>query len=214
MSFYFPEGSVIYVSPTFGAAIPVNPVTNAVDALCTANGHGLVDNDEVLYLPTGWEDANNSVFRVDQQDANTFKLLGLDTTDLTRFPAGQGVGTVQKISGWLALPQVLDIQSQGGDARFTPVGLLASRNDISIPTGFNPANMQVTMAHDPNLAAYKSIVAISRKSQPVAVKMVIGGGATIYGYGFISVSEVPQLQRQQVNRVTAGLSINGRIIGY
>src|SRR5438067_1343798 len=82
-------------------------LTNANPALATSASHGYVDNDEVLVL-SGWEDATNQVLRVDQQDVNTFTLLGLDTTNTRFFPTGSGIGTAQKIGTWVQIPQVLN----------------------------------------------------------------------------------------------------------
>jgi hypothetical protein len=48
----------------------------------------------------------------------------------------------------------------------------------------------------------------------VATKIVLGGGATMYGYGHISVSEVPQLNKGQVNQVSAAFTLLGRPISY
>lgn len=212
--FYFPEGSKIYFSSTFAAPLTVSAATNANPAQATSTGHALVDLDEVLYTANGWEDATNSVFRIDQQTANAFDFLGLDSSNTTFYPPGGGVGTVRKISNWLEMPQVLNVGSSGGDARLTNIELLAARNSIAVPTGFNPIQQTITMAHDPALANYKAMVALSRVLAPVAFKWAIGGGAVSYSYGYMSVSEVPILNRNQVNQVTAQISVIGRNISY
>lgn len=213
MAFYFPEGTKLYFSSTLASALTVSAVSNANPAQATSAGHGLVDLDEVLFT-SGWEDATNSVYRVDQQTANTFDFSGLDATNTTFYPAGGGVGTVRKVSNWLEMPQVLDYNTSGGDARLTNVELLASRNGIAVPTGFNPTSINITMAHDPALANYQSMVGLSRTLAPCAFKFVIGGGAVSYGYGYMSVSETPQVARNQVNRVSASLALLGRQISY
>ena len=43
---------------------------------------------------------------------------------------------------------------------------------------------------------------------------MLSGGATAYGYGYMSVSEVPALNRNQANTVTAAISMLGRMISY
>jgi len=58
------------------------------------------------------------------------------------------------------------------------------------------------------------MLAISRKLSKVAFKMVLSGGATTYGYGYMSVSESPSLNVNQANQVTAALSLLGRSISY
>ena len=213
MAYYFPEGSKIYFSSTFAGAKTVSGVTNADPAVATSTSHGYVDDDEVLFT-SGWEDATDSVYMVDQQSADTFKLLGLNTADTTWFSAGAGTGTAQKISSWVEVPQLLGITSQGGDARFTTVEPLAKRNAINVPTGFNPTSINLTLAHDPANANYQAMQTVARSLTKIAFKLVLSGGATAYGYGYMNVNEMPSLNRNQVNSVAASISLLGRMVSY
>jgi hypothetical protein len=213
MAYYFPEGSKFYFSSTFAAAKDVTIVSNANPALATAIAHGYSDNDPVLFT-SGWEDATDSVYQVDQQSVDTVDIDGLNSSDTTWFAAGAGVGTMQKISSWVEIPQILNIDTTGGDARFTQVEPLAKRNGIAVPTGFNPTQIVLTLGHDPANANYLSMVNISRTLTKVAFKMTIGGGLTGYGYGYLTVSEAPKLARNQANTVQAGISLLGRLITY
>src|SRR3990167_4606285 len=72
IDFYFPEGSKLYYSVTFGAAKTVTAASNANPALLTSVGHGIVDNDVGLFV-SGWEDATNNVYKFDQQSVDTFQ---------------------------------------------------------------------------------------------------------------------------------------------
>lgn len=213
MSFYFPEGSKFYFSKTFGTAKSVTALTNANPAIATSTAHGLVDGNEVL-LTSGWEDATDTVFKVDQLTADTFELEGLNSTDVNFYPAGSGTGDVKLVSTWVEMPQVLGISTQGGDARFTTISPLAKRNDINVPTGFNAMSINVTLGHDPANANYQTMLDISRTLSKVAFKMVLSGGAVAYGYGYMSVSEAPQLNRNQANQVNAAITLLGRFISY
>jgi hypothetical protein len=44
--------------------------------------------------------------------------------------------------------------------------------------------------------------------------MALSGGATSYGYGYLSVSESPSLNVNQANTVQAALTLLGRSISY
>jgi hypothetical protein len=213
MAFYFPEGSAFYFSTTLAAAKTVSAITNANPASATSTSHGYSDNDEVLFT-SGWEDATNSVYRVNQTDANTFELLGLNSTNTTFYAAGAGVGTTEKLSSWTSIPQLLTIATQGGDPRFTTVQLLASRNAINVPTGFNAYSLTLTLAHDPAAANWLTMQNISRTLTKVAMKIALGGGGTIYGYGYMACSEMPSMNANQVNQVTAAVTFLGRPISY
>ena len=213
MSYFFPEGSSQQFSKTFAAAKTIAAISNANPAVATSTGHGYVSGDEIL-LTSGWEDATDTVFKVEVVDANSFRILGLDSSNSNFFPSGGGAGSAQKISGWTSIPQVLTISASGGDARFTDVSPLAKRNAIRIPTGFNATSITLSLAHDAGNANYKTMLGISRSLSKVAFKQVISGGAVTYGYGYLSVSEMPQLNNNQVNTVQAAMTVLGRSISY
>lgn len=213
MAYYFPEGSRFYFSQNFASAVTVTAATNANPTVLTAAAHGLVDNDEFIFS-SGWEDATDMVYRADQLTTGTLSPLGLDTTDTDWYPAGSGTGTIRKVNGWTEVPQVLTIATSGGDPRFTTISPLARRNDINVPTGFNPASMTLTLGHDPANANFQAMQAIGRRLDPVAMKIVLGGGGTMYGYGYLSVSEIPSMNKGQVNQVNAALTMLGRPMAY
>lgn len=212
MAFNFPEGSKFQFSITFASAKTITALSNANPAVATSTAHGYVDDDEFL-LASGWEDATNSVYRADQLTADTFGVKGLNSTNTTFFGAGTGAGSAQKVSGWTDIPQVIGINTQGGDAKFTEVQLLAARNGISLPTGFNSSRIILDLAHDPANANFISMIDISRSFTKCAFR-VTGAGGAAYSYGYMVVSEVPSMQAGQVNKVQATIVALGRIISY
>jgi hypothetical protein len=213
MAYFFPEGSKFYFSQTFASAKTITALTNASPAVATSTAHGYADSDEIL-LTSGWEDATDTVYKVDQLTADTFSLLGLNTVDTNFYAAGTGTGTAQKVSGWTEIPQILTIDSQGGDPRFTEINPIARRNALRVPTGFNATSINMTLGHDPSNANYQTMLDISRSLTKVAFKMVLSGGAVTYGYGYMSVTEAPKLAVNQANQVNAALTLLGRSISY
>lgn len=214
MAYNFPEGTRIYYSATFASAKTVTAVSNATpDAVATSAAHGYVDNDIVLF-DSGWEDADDSLWKVDQTDTNNFKLLGLDSSNTTFYPAGTGIGSTQLVSSWVEIPQVLNVNSSGGDARFGTVEPLARRNAISQWLGFNPVNITLTLGHDPTNATYQAMLALSRIGTKVGIKIVGGSGGVAYAYGQMGASEMPRYQRGQANSVDVAIAVQGRLISY
>lgn len=213
MGYSFPEGSSQQFSQTFASAKTITILTNADPAVATCVGHGLTTTDEIL-LNSGWEDADATVFKATVLTADTFSIEGLDSSDTGFFPAGSGVGTFQKISTWIAMPQVLTIGSSGGDPKFTDVAPLAKRNGIKLPVGFNATSITLSLGHDASNANYKTMVKIGRALKKVAFKQVLNGGAVTYGYGYMSVSEMPKLNNGQVNTVDVAMALLGRSISY
>jgi hypothetical protein len=215
MSFNFPEGTRFYFCSldNFAAAKTITAVSNANPAQATSASHGYVDSDEVLFI-SGWEDATNQILRVDQQDVDHFNFLGLNTTNTRFYPAGSGTGTTQKVGSWVQIPQVTGVQTSGGDPRFTDVQLLASRNALKIPTGFNATTTVISLAHDPADTNWLAMIDISRALTPVGFKMALGGGGTTYAYGYMAVNESPKMNVNQVNTVDASFAFLGRQISY
>jgi hypothetical protein len=213
MAYSLPEGSSQQFSNTLAAAKTITAITNANPAVATCTGHGYTTGDEIM-LSSGWEDATDSVYKIESVDSNSFKILGLDSTNTSFFPAGSGGGSAQKLSAWTAIPQVLTISASGGDARFTDVNPLAKRNGIRIPTGFNATSVTLSLGFDATTPAYKTMVGISRSLSKVAFKQVLSGGSVQYGWGYLNVSEFPKLNNNQVNTVDAALTFLGRTMSY
>jgi hypothetical protein len=205
MSYYFPEGSRVYYSSTFASAKTVTAATNANPTVLTSTAHGYVDGDIFLFS-SGWEDANERVFKADQQSADTFQALGLNTTSTTYFPAGSGTGTTKLVSSWVEMPQVLNLNFTGGEPKFATIEPLASRNPISQFIGFTPVNGTITLGHDPNNATYQAMLDLSRTATFVAFKIVGGSGGVSYGYGQMAVGEMWRMQRGQANAVDVAFS--------
>lgn len=213
MAYSLPEGSSQQFSNTLAAAKTITAITNANPAVATCTAHGYTTGDEIM-LSSGWEDATDSVYKIESVDSNSFKILGLDSTNTSFFPTGSGGGSAQKLSAWTAIPQVLTISASGGDARFTDVNPLAKRNGIRIPTGFNATSVTLSLGFDATTPAYKTMVGISRSLSKVAFKQVLSGGSVQYGWGYLTVSEFPKLNNNQVNTVDAALTFLGRTMSY
>jgi len=211
--YYFPEGSKVYYSVTFATAKTVSAISNASPAVATATSHGYSDADPVL-LASGWEDANDTVFEVDQLSADTFGVLGLDSTDTDWFAAGTGTGEAMKISSWVEVPQLISLTSTGGGPRYGTVDPIGRRNAIKQIIGFEPSSLDLSLGYDAANATQQALNAISRAFTPVAIKIVIPGGGRVYGYGNIAVSEVPQMSKGNAITISGAISVIGRMIGY
>jgi hypothetical protein len=214
MAFSLPDGSKFYLGTTFGAPITVSGISNADPAVATANAHGLAANKEILLL-SGWEDANETVFRVGAApNLNDFKVDGLDSSNTSWFAAGTGGGSAQEVTAWQEITQLIGISASGGDPQYATVELLSRRNAINIPTRFNPTNITLTMADDPTLAGFKALQAATRTLSKRAFKVVLAGGGVGYGYGYVALNEMPSLNKGQVNSVTCTMSLLGKFMRY
>ena len=107
MAMTLPNGSTVFIATEMEAEKPFTGASNAAECVLTATAHGLQNGDYIL-VNSGWGDLNGCVFKVGDVQANTVKLIGIDTTNLTRFPTGSGGGTLQKIQTWQQLLQILE----------------------------------------------------------------------------------------------------------
>lgn len=215
MAYSFADGSRFFIGTELGAAVNVTAITNASPAVLTAT-NTFTAGDEIL-VQSGWDDLTDTVYRPSAFSGNSITLGGplpIDTTDTNFFPPGSGIGTAQKVKTWVEIGQVLNINSSGGDPKFVTIEPLARRNAIQVPVGFNPQSLTLDVGYDPTLPGYQSLVAAARTLQKRPFKFILAGGQTGYGYGYISVSEMPKLQKGQANQVSASIALLGKFVGY
>lgn len=208
-------GSKFFYSTTFGAKKTVSSISNTDPAVATAAAHGFSNGQELLLL-NGWEDAAESIWRAQDVDAGTLELEDLDTSDTEWFPSGTASeGSLQLVSDWQEIGQVLEVSSTGGGRRDITVSPLARRNSIVLPAGFEASGIDFTLGFDPTRVDQKAMDKISRRlSQRVAFKFLIPGGAKLYAYGFLQKSGLPQMASQDVMKVNVSCSFLGMVSTY
>ncbi|MFN4115219.1 MAG: phage tail tube protein [Inhella sp.] len=205
MSYSTLVGAQFFISSGLDGAKNVTAISNAAPPAVTSAAHGYVDNDEVLLL-TGWEEFNESVFRVDQIDAATFTLPGYSSANTDFYPAAGAPGTAQKISSWIPLGQILDISASGGDAQFEELSPFDRRNGIKLPTGFSGSSLEMTLGWDRSRADQQAIQAASRILGKKAFKFVLPGGVYGYAYGTVSASALPSFEKVLKQKVSLTMS--------
>jgi len=212
MAYSTSVGSSFYISQTFASAKTITAASNANPAVLTSVAHGYSDGDEVLFS-SGWELANNTVFKVDQLTADTFELEGLNSTSTDNYAVGSGVGETFKISSWLELPQVIGVSASGGNPRFIDVRPIKLMQGLKLPDGFESSTITFDIGFDPSLSNWDTFMDISRNNTLVAYKYARGTRKT-YGYGYLSIAEQPQLSSGAVDKVQATFTAQGRLISY
>lgn len=208
-----PIGAAFYISQTFASAKTLTIVSNANPALATSTSHGYSDNDEVVFF-SGWDLANNTVVRVDQQSADTFLLTGLNTTSTDTYASGSGIGTTQKISSWIQIPQILSVSTSGGTPRYVDYRFVSAQQGQKLPDGFEASTITFDIGFDPSLSNWDTLLDISQTNTLVAYKYVRGDGAATYGYGYFNMAEQAQIASGAVDKVQATFAAQGRLISY
>lgn len=213
MAYYFPEGTKVFYSNTLAADKNITALTNASPAIATSVAHGFVDADPIL-LASGWEEATETVYEVDQLTADTYGITGLDSSNTSLFAAGTGTGTAKKISNWVEMQQVLNVSAAGGTPKYGTVSPLGSRMDKKFVIGYDAAALDIKVGYDPANAQQTAMQALARVYGKVAVKLVIPGGGRIYGYGNLTASEFPEMSRGNALQISVGIGFDGRAISY
>jgi len=214
MAYYFPPGTKYFYSNTLATAKTVSAVTNANPAVATSTSHGFTDGDPLLFS-SGWQDAANTVFEVDQLTVDTFSFLGLNATDTNIYASGSGVGSVQKVSTWVEIPQILTASTSGGGIKYGTISPLGSRQDTKQPIGFEAIGVDLKLGYDPANATIQAMQALTRVSGKVALKLVLPGGGRVYGYGNIACSEFPEIGgKESPLQISVGIGFDGRAISY
>ncbi|MGL4575546.1 MAG: phage tail tube protein [Burkholderiaceae bacterium] len=214
MAYSYTDGMRVLACSIFDAPKTITAITNAVDAQISAAAHGNLGGDEFL-LESAWGDANNRVFRTGPAPAaGTLNALGLDTSNTTMYSPGGGVpATLKRIAtaNWKEVPLIKSISSSGGDPKFASIDLLASRQEIKIPTGFTAIENTLDLYWDMQHPNYSWMMNISRSTTPVAFKVFVPGAGSIYGYGYMSVGEQPNFTKGEANTVKAAFTFLGQL---
>lgn len=200
MSSMFPNGTQYAISAALLAAIPITALTNANPPVASSTSAPPVDGS-VIVLNSGWSSISDAVAVTSGADtqAKTFKLANLNTLDVGAFPAGLGIGSAQVVSGWVALDQVANVASSGGDQQYYQYQYVedTSGRQRQKPTVKNPLTVTLTQDYDPDKPWYAALIAADRAKKPVVLRATLPSGDTMYYVAFPSFNEVPT---QNVNQ--------------
>jgi hypothetical protein len=213
LAFSIPDGTTIHLGTTFGTPVAVTSISNAATAVATAAGHGFANGD-IIVLKTGWQRANERVFRVAAAASGTFELEGLDTSDTSAFPVGTSGGTAMKVTAFTQVSQIIGISTSGGEQQFATVSPLESDFEIQIPTMYSAQSISMEIGDDPTLAGYQALkkAADARAIRPLMMQNK--NGSKIYYYGYVSLNETPTKNKGQVDTVNSSFSLLSRPTRY
>lgn len=214
MSVTLPNGAIISIASGLGSPVTVTAVTNASQAVVTTGAaHGYTTGDFVRFS-SGWSRATEKVFRIAAASGSVLTLEGYDTSNTTTYPAGSGVGTVTKVTGWTQLSQVLSSSSSGGEQQFLDYQFLEADAQKRIPTFKNSAGLTFTVADDPTLAGYilASTANDDRAARPV--KVSLPNGSLILYNCYISLNKTPTLTVNELMACEATMSMLNEPVRY
>lgn len=207
MTVRIPNGAQFSLGTTYGASKVMSAISNAAEGVATLEAsHGVVEND-ILVVTSGWSQLNGRVVRADSVSTNDVTLEDIDTSSTTRFPAGSGAGTVQEVTAWTQITQVLEASSSGGDQQFTTYSFLEDNTERQIPTVRSPISITLQVADDTSLAHYAALVAADDDRQTRALRLVLPGGSVIYYNGYVTMNRTPTTSKNEVMALSVTFSL-------
>lgn len=213
MGVKLPNGSTVFIATALAAAKKITAASNAAEAVMTCSAHGLAQGDYVV-LSSGWGGGNGRVFRVGEATTDTFKLVGFDTTNTEKYPAGAGVGSFRKVTGWQQITQITEVSTSGGEQQMVDYGFLEEDFDRQMPTTRSAGSITFTIADDPELPGFKAAAKASDAGAETPMRLNLKGGAVILYNGYPSLNKIPTLNRNQIMTVTLTYSMSGEPTRY
>lgn len=196
------NGSLVHIGSAYAAAKTVTAISNASEAVVTCAAHGLTTGDYIV-LTSGWTRLNERTFRVTSVTSGSFKLDGIDTTDVNIYASGSGIGEFKKVTTWTQVQQILEITSSGGEQQFVDYQFLEADAAVRIPTFKSPVQMTFSIADDPTLTGYQALKTANDDRDPRAFRVTLANGGKLAGNAYLSLSPTPSLTVNEVMAVQA-----------
>lgn len=203
-----PNGAKYAVSTAVAAAIAMTAISNENPA--RASSPSLPADGAILLLTSGWPELNGAVVRADDPATGGFDLEDIDTSNTTRYPAGEGVGTYQVASAFQNIPKIRSVELTGGEQQFFQYQYVddASGQQRQAPTFKSAQTLTLLVDYDPSLPHFAALVELDRKREPVVLRETLTNGDVIYYVGWISFNKVPSktLNEFMTNQLTFSLT--------
>ncbi len=209
-----PTGTTFYVASTIASPKTTTIVTNASEASVTSVAHGYSAGDYVL-VTSGWGRLNKRAFRIKTVATDTFVLEGADTSNTTFFPAGQGVGTVAKVSAWSQITTVMNPNTSGGDPKKVTYKFVESDVEYSINDGFTATDYTLELDADSiGGAGYTALKTLTDVQTDTIMRAVTRSGSILLVPCTVALNESVRMADGQINRVVAQFNGNNRAVRY
>lgn len=181
------QGSIVKISTGFGASSPslaVSAISKAAEAVVTATAHGL-DTGDVVKLGdniVGMPELNGGVYIVRYLTANTFGLIGVDSTDYGTYVSG---ATVSQSEFGPNFCELTSYNRSGAAAPTIDTSSMCStyqENERGLP-GFGTLELGYKFA--PQTSIQSNLTALEASGEIAAIQVILpnnGGERVHLGY--------------------------------
>jgi len=191
-----------------GTPVAMSAISNGDPATATVAGSSIAEGDVVL-VKSGWPLLNQRVAVAGDVISGSVPLLGIDTTSLDDYPAGEGGGELIVASAFVDLSQQGDPTMNGGDQQYYTGQYLEDRTNrqFQVPTVRTPRTIAVPLDTDFDVAWYDALVKADRARQPVVLRAKLPGKVTLYYYAYPSFDGTPTMSVNTPMQNTANFSL-------
>lgn len=209
MSSMMINGARYAVATQLAAAVAITALSNADPAV--ANTTTPPAAGSIVLLQSGWGELDEAPAKVGAVVAATsFEVLGYDTTDTNRFPAGEGIGTFLLASNFVNLPKIHDIQTAGGEQNYATRQYVddPSSKQVQAPTFKSAQSRTFMLDYDPSKPHFDALIELDRLKGIVILRETLPNGDVIYYAGRLSFNKEPTraLNEFMSNQMTFSLS--------
>ena len=209
-----PTGSLFFISTAIAAARTVTVATNATNCVVTSAAHGYTTGD-VVEFASAWGRINRRVWEITVLTVDTFTLVGCNTTNATFYPAGQGLGTVRKVTAFTEITQVMSPTSSGGEPKKVAYKYIGSDIEYNINDGFSATSYMIEMDADSiGTPGYTALRDLSDVQSDSVLKIVKRNGGRLYQPCTVALMENESFTDGQINKVKASFDGNNRLTRY
>jgi hypothetical protein len=216
MSYALPDGSKVSIASLYDDAVTMSAISNAEEAIATVPAVNDFAIADIVVITSGWLDADQRVARLKAINAGAATLESIDTSDLKEFPAGAGAGagTMQRISEWTPIPQVVSFEVSGGDQNYANIEFLDDKKQRQLPTSKSPTTLAISIADDPTKPHNKVLAKADKVRLPRVIRLELPNGSTLYYNGIVSFNASPSLAKGSVMATKASQALSAEFTRY
>lgn len=209
------NGTQFAIAKTYGSAINMTAITNAVEAVATlAPAHGVIVGD-ILEVTSGWEQLNSRIVRAKTVATNDVTFESINTSSTARYPAGGGTGTVRKITLWETLTGAYEATGDGGKQQYADATPLANTGtEVQMPTIRSARSVELMMIDNVSLAWRATVQSAQEAGLAVGLRKTNVLGQPTYMNGFWSIDQNATSEKNAVDKHSVSFTSNAEITRY
>lgn len=214
MASIFVNGAQYAISTAYDAVVAVTDITNGKPPVVTVAAPPA--DGSIIVLTSNWGSLDNAVARTANAGATDFELRGFNTENTSIYPTGEGAGGIRVAKDFVALTQIRDIQTSGGEQQFFTYQYVDDKSgrQLQKPTFKNAIGMTIPMDYDPSKPWYDALIEVDRIGDPVVLRCSLPNGSEILYYGYVSFNKVPTGAVNENMQVTATFSMLSDPVRY